>query len=245
MSAEYNPDAYMAGHYAKVADVRTDFRNYNLFTLISTLVRGKTALDIGCGLGWLVGMLRERGIDASGLEPSEHMRALAAEVNPGTPIIAGTAEGADALVTNPVDSVLMIDVLEHIEDDAAQVRRVHRMLAPGGQFVVVVPAYQALFGERDRQMGHYRRYSLGGLRALLEANGFSVERLRYWNALAVLPYFVAEKVLRRPLKASLREGGKSAAARLLHRAVNFWLGRIERYADFGFGLTIIGTATKR
>jgi hypothetical protein len=139
----------------------------------------------------------------------------------------------------------MLDVLEHIEDDASQVKKIYEALAPGGQFVVVVPAYQALYGERDRLMGHYRRYSARALRTLLTSHGFRVERLRYWNVLGILPYWFAERVLQKPLEAPLRHGGeRGLIKRLAQKALFAWFKVIENPVNFGAGLSIIAVATK-
>ena len=140
----------------------------------------------------------------------------------------------------------MIDVLEHIEQDEVQVQKVASVLTPGGQFIVVVPAYQALYGERDRLMGHYRRYSAAGLRKLLESNGFKVDHVRYWNMLGVLPYFVSEKILRRPLHAPLRgQKKRGSLAAFVQKILFAWFSLVENNFDFGFGLSIMVTATKK
>ena len=167
-------DAHLAGHYAGLADLKADFRNYNLFTLVGGLVKGHSVVEIGSGLGNFCNMLRREGREGVGIEPSEDIRALAGRTNPEARFIAGTAEELPTLITERVDTIVMLDVLEHIEDDEAQVQKIYEALKPGGQFIVVVPAYQALYGERDRLMGHYRRYSARALRTLLEQRGFAI-----------------------------------------------------------------------
>src|SRR6266849_1998033 len=70
------------------------------------------------------------------------------------------------------DSVVMINVLEHIQDDQEFVRLVHRSLAPGGTFIVFVPALQQLYSPLDRAVGHYRRYEKARLEMILHRVGF-------------------------------------------------------------------------
>jgi hypothetical protein len=72
-------------------------------------------------------------------------------------------------------------VLEHIEHDAAAVQVVHSLLVPGAVAVISVPAYQWLFGHHDVQLGHYRRYTRGGLRELFRTD-FEIEAARYYGA---------------------------------------------------------------
>ena len=238
-------DGHLVAHYGELQDLEADFRNSNLFRLVADSVTGATVVDIGCGAAFLAGMLRARGKRVTGIEPSTGMRALAVERNPSVPVVAGCAEEVDTLMREPVDTVLMIDVLEHVEKDAEQLRKVGRILRNGGEFIIAVPAFPLLYGIRDRQMGHYRRYTKRGLKKLLEENGFRVERLRYWNALGVLPYLLYEKVLRKPLQTSLRTNAPAGLlARLAQRGLRSWFAFVENNIDFGFGLSIIGKARK-
>jgi SAM-dependent methyltransferase len=69
-------------------------------------------------------------------------------------------------VIEPVDTILYIDVLEHIEDDLQEIRQAASQLRCGGNLIVLSPAYQSLFTAFDGAIGHYRRYSLRQLRAL-------------------------------------------------------------------------------
>ena len=74
-------------------------------------------------------------------------------------------------------TVLARDVLEHVDDDAA-LGECPRALRPGGLLVVLVPAWPALWSDRDVRAGHLRRYRRRGLRKLVESAGFTVAELR-------------------------------------------------------------------
>lgn len=238
-------EEYLIEHYTALRDLKSDFRNDNLFKLVASIVKGQSVVDIGCGAAYLAGLLKARGKMVTGIEPSSGMRALAAEINPGVTILPGRAEKVDLLVREPVDTVLMIDVLEHIEKDLEQVKKVRSVLKTGGEFIFVVPAHPFLFGTRDKQMGHYRRYSKKLLQEIFVANGFCIEHLRHWNALGVLPYIISEKILQRPLDSKLRHTVKPGTlARVMQKGLNLWFHRIENNFDFGFGLSIIGVARK-
>ncbi|MDF2116091.1 class I SAM-dependent methyltransferase [Roseiarcaceae bacterium H3SJ34-1] len=67
------------------------------------------------------------------------------------------------------DSIIYVDVLEHIEHDRTEVEEAAKRLAPGGRLVVLGPAWQFLFSEFDKSIGHYRRYTLSSLRQLMPA----------------------------------------------------------------------------
>ena len=80
-----------------------------------------------------------------------------------------------------VDSVVCVNVLEHIENDAAMLEKFASMLNPGGIILIYVPACSWAFGEIDKALGHYRRYSKRGLRELADRCGLDVVSSRYVN----------------------------------------------------------------
>ena len=83
------------------------------------------------------------------------------------------------------DSVLMVNVLEHIADDAATLEGLSRLLVPGGNIVVYVPALNGLYGPLDAKIGHYRRYSVWRLREVFREAGLEPVDVRWVNFLAI------------------------------------------------------------
>jgi SAM-dependent methyltransferase len=83
------------------------------------------------------------------------------------------------------ESVVMLNVLEHIEDDVGVLGSLRAFLEPGGRIVIYVPALNALYGKMDRQLGHYRRYSKWRFKEIAADAGLEVVDLRYVNALAI------------------------------------------------------------
>jgi SAM-dependent methyltransferase len=92
---------------------------------------------------------------------------------------------ADLAPEEQFDAALYVDVLEHIEDDQAEIRHTDTHLRPGGHLIVVAPAHQSLFTEFDRAIGHYRRYSRASLAALIPDH-FRVARLVYLDSVGLL-----------------------------------------------------------
>jgi SAM-dependent methyltransferase len=149
-------------------------------------------LDVGCGTGTMLRHLsrygRVEGIDADpeavrfsrerGVEHARHVDSLPLPFQDGT----------FALVT-------ALDVLEHIDDDAAMLAEIHRVLAPAGKLLVSVPAYRFLWGPQDVISEHKRRYVRRELKARLVGAGFEIERLSYFNTL-LFPPIAAIRVLR-------------------------------------------------
>lgn len=82
------------------------------------------------------------------------------------------------------DAILYIDVIEHIEDDAAELRRAYERLAPGGAILIIVPAHQWLFSPFDKAIGHFRRYSRPMLRKVLP-DGVRIKQLVYLDSVGL------------------------------------------------------------
>ena len=96
-----------------------------------------------------------------------------------------------------VDSVLCLNVLEHVDDDIAAMRNLLDKTRPGGKMVALVPAYPWLFNGMDTAVGHYRRYGKGEFVERLEQAGWKVDRVFRFNAFGIPGWFLAGSVLRR------------------------------------------------
>lgn len=103
----------------------------------------------------------------------------------------------ESLKDEHLDTIVLSNVLEHIPDDAAAVRRFRQILPEGGRVLVLVPALPQLFGAIDEAVGHYRRYTPETLRRVLEDNGFAVDRLEWMNLVGIPGWFMNSRVLRR------------------------------------------------
>jgi len=145
---------------------------------------GQLLLNIGCGSGEYNATAHALGLRVIACEPEAHAFQLAAERSPaGAPSCEVFHCGLMELSRHAglADFLVMHDVLEHIEDDAAAVQVVHSLLAPGATAVISVPAFQWLFGHHDVQLGHYRRYTRGSLLELFRRD-FEIEAARYYGA---------------------------------------------------------------
>jgi SAM-dependent methyltransferase len=141
-------------------------------------------LELGCGTGNMLESLVEFG-EAVGMEPDETL--VAAARGAGLDVRRGALPHDRVVANGWPDVVLMLDVLEHLDDDAAALGAAREILAPGGTLVVAVPAYQWLWSQHDVVLGHRRRYTAGGLRARVAAAGFDVRYVTYFNALLLVP----------------------------------------------------------
>lgn len=153
-------------------------------------------LDIGCGNGLFFPELERFGA-VRGIESDP----LLVREGPQRGRIDVRMFDASFVPAERPKLVLMLDVLEHIEDDLAAARQVREILAPGGVFLLTVPALMGLWSQHDVANRHYRRYTRGGLRKVLEEAGFVVERLHYFFGWTVVPM-----VLRRLVAPGVRPG---------------------------------------
>jgi SAM-dependent methyltransferase len=150
-------------------------------------------LDLGCGSGSMLESLAEFG-EAVGMEPDEAL--VAAGRAAGFDVRRGALPGDRVVEPGWPDVVLLLDVLEHLDDEAAALHAVHAMLRPGGLLVIAVPAYDWLWSAHDVVLGHRRRYTARRLRARVEAAGFDVERVGYFNTL-LLPAIALARAWKR------------------------------------------------
>ncbi len=99
------------------------------------------------------------------------------------------------------DTIICLNVLEHVDDDISALQAMRRMLAPagGGRLILLVPALPALYGTLDKALGHHRRYKRAGLASLLDATGFKVAHIEYFNLAGVPGWWFAGRVLRRQM----------------------------------------------
>ncbi len=131
------------------------------------------------------------------------------------------------------DTIVCLNVLEHVEDDMSALRRLHALLEPGGRLVLVVPALEALHGAIDVAIGHFRRYGEPVIRARLAEAGFDAEHTRYFNSLGIPGWWFNSVVLRRRSVPSIQA------------RINSWLVPLLRLEDrfepkWGMSLVAIG-----
>jgi SAM-dependent methyltransferase len=164
-------------------EVMAEAVNYNRFLaklLLDQAAVDDRILDFGAGIGTFTRMVREQGYRISGVEIDPALRY--AIVGQGIPCAASLDELGDATA----DFIYSLNVMEHIEDDAAALRGLLRVLAPGGRLLLYVPAFTCLYSAMDRKVGHVRRYRKRALSLLLQRCGFTVSEARYIDSLGFL-----------------------------------------------------------
>jgi glycosyltransferase involved in cell wall biosynthesis len=147
---------------------------------------GQTVLEIGAGTGNMSRHLAPRrkayiATDFSS-EYEDHLRNLFRHRPAVCVHRLNAARPEDfAGIGRQVDTVVCLNVLEHIEDDAAALQSIGTVMEPGGRLILLVPNDPAAYGTIDREIGHYRRYSQTRLHELLTATGYEVETILHFN----------------------------------------------------------------
>jgi 2-polyprenyl-3-methyl-5-hydroxy-6-metoxy-1,4-benzoquinol methylase len=199
------------------------------------------ALEIGCGHGVAREMLEhDLGIAVDGCDLNRTALEMA-KPGKGRLFVYNILDQEPSLLSR-YDAIFLLDVIEHINDDAAFLVAALRHLRPGGLVAINVPANMLFFSNYDREVGHVRRYTRGGLAKLLVRCGVEIEAIQSWG-LSMVPLLLARKaLLRSPKVASTIQAGlvppNEVSRLLLHGLKN-----IETALPFAmpFGTSILAS----
>jgi SAM-dependent methyltransferase len=171
-------------------DVFKHARNWKRYwsSVLAPYVRG-SVLEVGAGVGANAPyLLNERVTALVSIEPdgrfADELEAAARTLRAshGADIQVRRGLVRDLPADDRFDTIVYLDVLEHIDGDRDEVAAAADRLRPGGHLLVLAPAFQQLFSEFDRAIGHYRRYTAATLQALTPHN-LAVVEVRYLDAL--------------------------------------------------------------
>jgi 2-polyprenyl-3-methyl-5-hydroxy-6-metoxy-1,4-benzoquinol methylase len=204
---------------------------------------GDRVLEVGAGIGtfssFLLGLMNVRELTT--LEPAVNLFPLLdRRFSEDSRVKCVNGYLHDYPPSEDIDTVVSINVLEHIENDGGFLRSAQQVLAPGGTILLFTPAMPMLYGSLDRQFGHNRRYTKRGLAQELRSAGFSLESLRYFDLPGILGWFLATRILKR--NTLLPDD-----VRHYDRFVFSWSSKIESWWEppIGKNLLAIGRKPKR
>jgi SAM-dependent methyltransferase len=188
---DYRGDELVATAYA---------RGYNRWIMQFLRAHlGRVIVEVGAGTGSYTRELlttapqRMIAIEPSGYLFPQLERRLGNQQ--GVELHHATLPGVADRLLGEANSVVYVNVLEHIADDASEIKQAARVLKPGGSLCIFVPALPWLSSRFDREVGHHRRYSRDQLVRLVETNGLRVVDARYFDMLGIAIWFVAMRLM--------------------------------------------------
>lgn len=206
--------------------------------------RDERIIDIGCSSGLLLQELREDGFtDLTGVDVSEPAirECQRAGFTQAVLIDGERLPFADGTFTAAIAS----DVLEHIEADRQALQEWHRVIRPGGELILLVPAFPFLWSGHDVANKHFRRYRRRPLVTLLREAGFHPERVTYWNSLLFFPIALVRLLLHlrpapdtEPAQDQLYQASPVANA-LLRRSLGLESAWIDHGNNLPIGVSLV------
>jgi SAM-dependent methyltransferase len=187
-------------------------------------------VEIGCGTGYQLPIVKKWG-RAKGLDINASAVAIA--LKNGFDAEIKDLEKDDIAVDCP-EAVCLFDVLEHIKNDDAAIKKIYAILKNRGFLFMTVPAYAFMFSGHDRAMAHFRRYDKKKLINELEAVGFKIIRSGYWNSL-LFPAILSMRLFKNFLSFFLKKNTYQSEAVNLPLSVNYFLYLILHFENFLIG----------
>lgn len=163
-----------------------------LFSRVQPFVRGKV-LEIGSGIGNFAKWARNHGTE---YHVSDADPALVKRLSDDFPHAFQWDLYEAFPRSDSYDTIIILNVIEHLEDDLKAVRKIHERLLPGGCLIVMVPAMQFLYGSLDRAFGHFRRYTKSTMGNIIEKASFKILKSEYVNVIGMFGWFLYGRILK-------------------------------------------------
>jgi len=201
---------------------------------------GKRVLEIGSGIGNISShLLDAERLVLTDVNPN-YLSTLNKRFQQKDNVRIGPFDlttGEPSYKEEKLDSIVSLNVLEHIEDDVFALKKLHDMLEPKGKLVLLVPAHMWLYGSLDKELGHFRRYTKKELSDKLTLTDFEVEKIFFFNRFAILGWWW-NAVIRK--KKILPEGQLSIFGKLVPL-----LSKLDSLIPFPLGISVIAVAQKK
>lgn len=227
---------------ARTLEVLADAPRYNawMYEAIAPFL-GRRILEVGSGIGTMSELMLSAGPERmvlTDLDPWYRSRLARRFAN--SPVVRidelklPDPTAAARLRDERLDTIVALNVVEHIEDDVGALASMRGLLGPAGRVVVLVPALARLYGTLDVELGHFRRYGRRRLRQVFAEAGLQVGELRWFNRVGTLGWWLNGQVRR-------RRRIERAETRLFDAMVPIL--RFERFLPLPFGQSLIAVGT--
>lgn len=195
---------------------------------------GRRVLEVGVGYGTYTAFLREAGKEVLATDIDPERLLAVAERFAGDPLVhtaridLNDRASIRAHRAYQADSVICLNVLEHVRDDVTALGAIRQSVAAGAALGLIVPAHPWLFGRMDAEAGHFRRYTRTSLRDVLGRGGWAIERIRYINLIGAAGWWYHNRLRK-------SAGLDDAAVNRQMQGADRWLPRLAQLTDPLFG----------
>jgi SAM-dependent methyltransferase len=202
---------------------------------------GQRVVEIGCGIGNFTELLLDRQtLLCVDREPAYLQRLherFPRHANLHSFALDAGTDDLSKLIRFQPDSCVALNVVEHIEGDRQALANIASILSPGGVIVLTVPAFPALYGPVDHNLGHYRRYTRTSLSRVAEAAGLRMRKSRYFNSVGFFGWWFHAHVTRLQVHPQ-------SQIKTFDRWIVPWLSRAEAFAAPPFGQSLLAVLEK-
>lgn len=195
-------------------------------------------LEVGCGIGNFTQALSKYGkVTAIDINKEYIKRLKLTGVHDVEYGVGDIEKGRYFFGGSKVfDTIICLNVLEHIKNDEEALKSLYHLLKPKGVLVLLIPGHQFIYGEIDKNIGHFRRYDKGSLVGNLRALGFSITKARRLNLLGAVGWFISGKIFKN------KEVGKRKVRFFNFLSPVFLL--IEKFIETPLGTSVLIIASK-
>ncbi len=200
---------------------------------------GEVVLEVGAGMGNMsVFFLDRRELILTDIDDAylETLRKKFASYPNVTYTRYNLEESGSHLIGRGIDTIIALNVLEHIERDRHALAEMSSLLVPGGRIVLQLPSHKLLYGTLDRNLSHFRRYSSREIREKFKTAGLAAEYVGYMNMPGALGWFLSSRILKKKILPKGQLG--------LFNMLTPLFVAVERTVPPPFGLSIVAVGRK-
>lgn len=250
-SSKKEVDKYVHGmDWGKNIDgiVLSNYKRYQ-YNLVSKYI-GRRILEVGSGNRIFTNLIDKNNTfeNLLSIEPSETLYSMYHGKYRFSDNVEFSKEDLFKLTTTEYgkfDTITMIHVLEHIENDRQALDHLCDLLDEGGHLLIEVPALPVLFSQHDTLVGHYRRYNKDSLKSAIDLDKFKIVDMWYQDPIGVFGSFIFFKLLKVKLKSEKGNRLVSNQGRFYDKYLIPVQEKIERFIRFPFGLSLTVVLQKR
>jgi len=180
--------------------------NQWMFETIQPYVKAGRILEVGSGIGNISSFFLDNGYNLCLSDIRENYCGFLEEKFAEHPhlidiirldLVEPLFDQVYASWLGSFDTLYALNVIEHIEDDILALSNCKKLLRPGGRLIILVPAYQVLYNNFDKNLHHYRRYTRQSLKKVFQANEIPVLADFHFNCIGIMGWFLSGKLMQK------------------------------------------------